>query len=576
LKTQLQISALLGLSASALAAPAHAQMDGMDMGGMPMPAAPSASKPASPAPKKAPAAKPGKPAPKPAIPAAKPANPAPAPMNGDGMKMDGGSMKMGGSDAKTSNSSTKMDGSSMKMGGSSTKMNGSDMKMDDPSMQMGNGIMQMGDMKMPMKGMNMGGMNMMAMRATTDVASSMARESSGTSWQPDSSPMYMIMKMRGRDQLMFHGMIYPRYTRIGSRRDVSAAGVGGRSRVDAPSMFMFMYAHPLDKREVPRSQLGLLTMFSLDPILERSYGYPLLFQSGESFRGQPIHDRQHPHDLVDELAATYSRRTGGSGSAYIYLGYPGEPALGPPTFMHRASGIDFPDAPLGHHWEDSTHITFGVATLGYNFGRIKVESSAFSGREPNENRYNFDSPSLNSYSGRVSWNPTRDLALQTSYGFIKSPEQTRPNENQNRTTASILYNRASGRDSNLATALVFGQNNTTGEGLTHAYTFETAFQKQKNTVYLRAEHVQKSGSELALPASAGNNLYGINALSLGYVRDFSHGKGVDVGLGVQGTLSTAPSSLRSYYGSSPYTGFQIFFRIRPSKMNMESMDMSGH
>jgi len=516
-------------------------MDGMDMGAMPMPAKPSNTKPVPTAPQSAPSAT--------------KTRPAPAPMKMDGMKMGGSPMKMGGSPNKTA-------GSSMQMGGSTTKTDGSFMKMDAPATQMG--------------AMKMGGMNRMAMRSTTDVASSMSRESSGTSWQPDSSPMYMVMKTRGRDQLMFHGMIYPRFTRIGSNRDVSAAGVGGRSRVDAPSMFMVMDAHPLDKREVPRSQLGLRAMFSLDPIIERSYGYPLLFQSGESYRGQPIHDRQHPHDLVDELSATYSRRTGEQGSAYIYLGYPGEPALGPPTFMHRASGIDYPDAPLGHHWEDSTHITFGVATLGYNFGRIKVESSAFSGREPNENRYNFDSPSLNSYSGRVSWNPTRDVALQTSYGFIKSPESTRPGENQNRTTASILYNRDLGGDSNLATALVFGQNNTTGEGPTRAYTFETAFQKQSNTVYLRAEHVQKSASELSLPASAGNNLYGINALSLGYVRDFSHGKGVDVGLGLQGTLSTAPSGLRPYYGSSPYTGFQIFFRIRPSKMNMNGMNMSGH
>jgi len=482
MKSKIVFSALSGLIASALVAPAYAQMDGMNTGGMPMPAALSTSKPAAPAKQSAPAAKPGKPAPKPAPPASKPATPAPkratpavkpatptpAPMNGDGMKMDG---------------------SSMKMGGSSSRMGGSDMKMDGSSTQMSDDATKMGDRTMPMKGMNMGGMNMMAMRSTTDVASTMARESSGTAWQPDSSPMYMIMKMHGRDQLMFHGTIYPRYTSIGSRRDVSASGVGGRSRVDAPSMFMVMVAHPLDKRDVPRSQLGLRGMFSLDPIIERSYGSPLLFQSGESFKGQPIHDRQHPHDLVDELSATYSQRTGGQGSAYLYLGYPGEPALGPPTFMHRASGMDYPDAPLAHHWEDSTHITFGVATLGYNFGNIKVESSAFNGREPNENRYSFDSPSLNSYSGRVSWNPTRDLALQTSYGFLKSPEDTRPDENQNRTTASILYNRDLGRDSNLASAFIFGQNNTTGERLTHAYTFETSFQKQKNTVFLRAEHV---------------------------------------------------------------------------------------
>lgn len=342
MKSKIVFSALSGLIASALVAPAYAQMDDMDMGGMPMPAALSTPKPVPPAPQKAPAAKPKTPAPKQAAPGTKPATsavkaatpaaqpttPAPAPMNRDGMKMDDPSMKMGGS-------SSRMDGSDIQMGGSSTPT--------------GDGSMKMGDRTMPMKGMNMGGMNMMAMRSTTDVASTMARESSGTAWQPDSSPMYMIMKMHGRDQLMFHGTIYPRYTSIGSRRDVSASGVGGRSRVDAPSMFMVMYAHPLDKRDVPRSQLGLRGMFSLDPIIERSYGYPLLFQSGESFKGQPIHDRQHPHDLVDELSATYSQRTGGQGSAYLYLGYPGEPALGPPTFMHRASGMDYPDAPLAHH-----------------------------------------------------------------------------------------------------------------------------------------------------------------------------------------------------------------------------------
>ena len=469
-----------------------------------------------------------------------------------------------------------------------TKMNGMDMgaapsSAPQPTLP-ASGTMQSGQVPMNHDGMNMSGMDhstmnmggMMAMRSTTDVASPMARESSGTAWQPDSSPIYATMKMRGRDQFMFHGTVYPRYTTIGGDRDVSASGKGGNSRFDAPSMLMGMYVHPLDKSDQPRSQLGLRAMLSADPFIERGYGYPLLFQSGESYRGQPLHDRQHPHDLFSELSATYSRRIGGKQSAYLYFGYPGEPALGPPTFMHRVSGMDMADAPLAHHWEDSTHITFGVATLGYNFGKFKLEGSSFNGREPDENRYNFDTLRLNSYSGRLSWNPTRNLAFQVSHGLVKSPEELRPDEDQRRTTASVLYNCELGADANLASALVYGQNNTTGEGKTNAFTFETALQKQKNTVFLRAEHVQKSGEELALAPADENNIFGVSALSVGYVRDLSHGKGLDVGLGIQGTLSDGPSGLNPYYGSSPYTGFQVFLRIRPSKMKMSGMGTMGN
>lgn len=107
-------------------------------------------------------------------------------------------------------------------------------------------------------------------------------------------------------------------------------------------------------------------MVSLDPIIEKGYGYPLLYQSGETFRGRPIHDRQHPHDFVSELT-TFSYKIDEKQSVFFYAGLPGQPALGPPTFMHRASAMNNPDAPLGHHWQDSWHITFGVVTAGYSF-----------------------------------------------------------------------------------------------------------------------------------------------------------------------------------------------------------------
>ncbi len=413
----------------------------------------------------------------------------------------------------------------------------------------------------------------MAMRSTVDLNDPMSRESSGTAWLPDSSPIYAQMRMKGDKMLMFHGDAFPRYTSVGGDRDVSIAGQGSRSRLDAPTMFMGMYSQPAGAR----AQLGFRLMTSLDPIIERGYGYPLLYQSGETYGGQAIHDRQHPHDLISELSATYSWRLSANRSAYFYVGYPGEPALGPPTFMHRVSAMDNPDAPISHHWQDSTHITFGVLTAGYSFGRFKLESSVFKGREPNENRYNFDTPKLDSFSGRLSWNPTRDLALQVSHGYLKSPEATEPNLNQHRTTASIIWNQPLGDDSNWANTFSFGQIRSGGEKPTSSFLFETDYQRRKNTFYARFERVQKSAHELVLP---GDNVFNVGSYAVGYVRDLSRNKGLDVGLGAQVTFGTNPSSLDSVYGGGTHTGFQVFLRIRPSRLRMDDMkeksgDMAG-
>jgi hypothetical protein len=294
----------------------------------------------------------------------------------------------------------------------------------------------------------------------------------------------------------------------------------------------------------------------------------LLYQSGESYRGAPLHDRQHPHDLISELSATYSRRLGTRNSAYLYVGYPGEPALGPPTFMHRLSAMDNPDAPIAHHWQDSTHITWGVATAGFSTGEWKLEASAFKGAEPDENRYNFDSPRLDSFSGRLSWNPTSNLALQVSHGYLKHPEALEPGVNLHRTTASVIYNKPLGEDVNWSNALVWGQNNATGEGRTNAYLFETNYQRHANTFYARFERVQKSGHELVLAPPDEERIFNVGSYAFGYVRDLKRNSGWDVGLGAQITFNTNPSTLDSYYGSGGHTGFQIFLRIRPSRLEM--------
>src|SRR6185295_6126891 len=219
--------------------------------------------------------------------------------------------------------------------------------------------------------------------------------------------------------------------------------------------------------------LGLRGMISTDPYFGNG-GYPLLLQTGETADGQtPLIDRQHPHDLFMELSVSYSRRVSERSSWFVYAGLPGEPALGPPTFMHRFSGEDNPEAPISHHWLDSTHITYGVVTLGYVLGDWKLEGSVFRGREPDENRYDIETGKLDSASVRLSWNPTKDWALQVSRGHIVSPEQLHPDDDVDRTTASAIYQRDIG-GARWQTTLAWGRNQPSHGDTTDAFLLESA------------------------------------------------------------------------------------------------------
>ena len=406
---------------------------------------------------------------------------------------------------------------------------------------------------------------MSGMSSSVDLNDPMSQEASGTAWLPSSTPMYGKMTMTRGNMLMLHGAAMPRYTNVGSKR--------GDRRFDLPNWGMAMFSHPL----TPSSQLGLRAMLSLDPLTEGGYGYPLLFQTGETWHHEPLHDRQHPHNFQSELAATYSRLIGGGNSAYLYLADPGEPALGPPTYMHRLLAYDLADAPIGHHWQDATHIQFGVATAGVNFGsRVKVEASDFTGREPDENRFSFQKARFDSYSGRVSFNPNPDNALQVSYGFIKNAEGD--GGNQHRTTASWLYNRPLGDDANITTALVWGQNALSTEGKTNSYLAEADYQRGRDTLFTRIENIQKSGRELVLPeADYQGRKFTLGAYTAGYVRDLTHGTGIDTGLGFAVTADQHPSALNADYGGGTPLSFQVYLRFRPSRMrnmSMKSMRMA--
>lgn len=413
-----------------------------------------------------------------------------------------------------------------------------------------------------MAGMDHGAHNAEMMRSNINIGEPMSREGSGTSWLPDSSPMHAYMKMfKDGGILMLHGTMFARYTSIGSSRDVSVAGKGSRNRFDAPSMFMAMYSKPINEK----SQFGLRAMFSLDPLIERGYGYPLLYQSGELYRGEQLHDRQHPHELFSELAATYSYKFDDKNSFYFYAGYPGEPALGPPVFMHRPSGMNNPDAPIGHHWQDATHITMGVLTAGFTHDKIKFEVSAFNGTEPDENRWVNDPLKLNSFSGRLSYNPTREWSFQISHGYLEYPERSEPElKVLRKTTASAIYNKTFSNNKNWANSFVWGQN-ATHESRTNAFLYESNYDFGKNAIFGRLEQVQKNAHELVLEAPHPEGNFWVGAYSVGYLREIVKDKGIDVGLGGMATFNTNPASIAPFYGGTKHGGWQVFMRFRPSK-----------
>ncbi|MBW4890435.1 hypothetical protein KXQ82_11935 [Mucilaginibacter sp. HMF5004] len=420
--------------------------------------------------------------------------------------------------------------------------------------------MDMGDMNMD--GMNMEHhMDMKTMTSSQSINLLMNRDGSGTGWLPDASPMNGIMLQGKSWSYMLHGNISARYT----RQDISNSGSRGSEKFDAPNWFMGMAQHKLGANGL----LHINMMISLDPLTEGGYGYPLLFQSGESWNGLPLVDRQHPHDLFDELSASYAYALSKNSDLSIYIGYPGEPALGPVTFMHRPSAFSNPDAPISHHWADATHITFGVATIGYRFYNFKIEASSFTGREPDENRYNFDKPRFDSWSARLNFNPSKNWALQVSHGFIKSPESLNPAEDINRSTASAIYALPFGDGKYFNASAVWGMNKSEGHNAEHAVLLEGDLNIKTATFYTRYEFVQKSTEELNLNPLpyGGHTAFPVNAITLGLNKTLINIGQFKTAIGAQLTYYSVDDRLNSLYGKNPIGG-EVFIRIYPRLMKM--------
>lgn len=372
----------------------------------------------------------------------------------------------------------------------------------------------------------------------------MTRDAGGTAWQPDAATHGGLHGEAGGWMLMGHAMLNGVW--------VTQQGPRGDERGFIAGMAMASAA-----RDVGPGRLQLRAMVSPDPLMGPE-GYPLLLAAGESADGvDPLIDRQHPHDFFMELSASYSLPVGDTGSVFVYGGLPGEPAFGPPAFMHRPAAMDSPEAPLTHHWFDSTHITFGVVTGGFVSGRWKVEASAFRGREPDEERWNIETGELDSRSVRLSFNPTANWALQASWADIISPEALEPHHDEERLSLSALYTRPLdyGR---LSASFAWARKEKKPNDLTlDAWLFEGAWQLDDRwTLFTRAEQIDTD----ELSGHGHGPVYTVRKLSVGAIHDWRLTDDIKLGVGATINAFDIPDPLAGSYGD--VGGGMAFVRLK--------------
>jgi hypothetical protein len=395
-------------------------------------------------------------------------------------------------------------------------------------------------------------------------------EGSGTGWQPASVAGPEWMWMRSGWMLMAHGVIFTDYNQQGGPR--------GEGKAESVNWGMLMEQHQLGEGTILFRQI-----FSAESVTSPHPGFPELFQTGETYHGEPLVDHQHPHNVFAELSLLYSLPLGKKFSWELYGGPSAEPALGPVTYIHRASASELPLAPLSHHLQDSTHTSFGVVTTGFVMDRVRLEASAFNGHEPNEERWSIQLAALDSWSTRASVAPARNWAAQYSIGRLEHPEALEPGD-QLRQTASVEYNRPFLRDDGAAgswaTSLIWGRVHKFATDASEAdtnlnsYLLESTLNfHRRNYLFSRLELVDKD--EL-FPEAAVHPAYRIGAYTFGGVRDLiqrdiTQDRGWQLGLGADVTVYSKPAVLDASYGNYPVS-FQIFLRLRPGRPDPQHSD----
>ncbi|HWC96083.1 MAG TPA: hypothetical protein VG456_05025 [Candidatus Sulfopaludibacter sp.] len=367
---------------------------------------------------------------------------------------------------------------------------------------------------------------------------------SGTSRNPASWTMPMLMTRAGSWNLMFMGTAF--------LVDTQQSGPRGGDKLYSPNNFMFSAEHSLWG-----GSLMFQTMLSLEPATITNRSYPLLFQTGETAYGRPLVDAQHPHNFVMSAGVQYAHKLGEATTLQFYYAPVGDPALGPVAYPHRASAAELPQAPISHHWQDSTHIADNVATVAVQYSWLRLEASGFYGTEPGENRWRFEWGSMNSYSGRVSVAPTKNWSFQLSAGRLANPERQEQGD-VTRVTSSLSYSRPIG-DNSWSTSLIWGRNHdTVTQHNLNSYLAETVYPvSPRNFLTGRWELVDKD--ELA---AAG--IWRIGAYTAGYTRDLGSLPFLETGIGANLTAYTLPENLKPLYGGRPW-GVNLYLRLRLKK-----------
>ena len=377
---------------------------------------------------------------------------------------------------------------------------------------------------------------------------------SGTSAEPNSTPLPMLMFTPNQWRLMLHGTAFV--------NALQQSGPRGGDKVFATGWFMFMA-----QRDVPHGELTLRAMLSPEPLTVTNRFYPELFQQGETAFGQPIADGQHPHDFLMEIAALYDLKLGKNALLSFYAAPVGDPAIGPSAYAHRTSASENPMATLGHHMQDSTHIADDVVTMGLTYRAVRVEASGFHGREPDEFRWNLDQGRIDSWSTRLTVQPRQNWSAQYSFAHLTSPEAQNPRADVRRMTASVMHNYPF-RNGNVATTLLWGRNRELSSGAVfNGYLAESTVRfAQSNYLWGRIENADRTTELLSgapgivLPAGEGF-LARVQASSLGYGKEFHWIPYFQTELGGQVTFYRKPDFLTPIYGHHP-TGLTLFLRMR--------------
>jgi hypothetical protein len=252
----------------------------------------------------------------------------------------------------------------------------------------------------------------------------------------------------------------------------------------------------------------------------------------------------------------------------FYFAPVGDPAIGPTAYPHRASAFEDPVGTLGHHQEDSTHIADDVVTAGLTYRTVRIEASGFHGREPDEFRWDMEQGKIDSWSSRLTVQPGKNWSGQYSYARITSPEAISPLENQERLTASVMYNRPF-QHGNWASTVLWGRTRSLQDNsIFNSYLLESTVRfRSRNYAWTRIENAERSNEliigENPLPSGFREEPIGrVQAYTFGYDHDFDLLPHLASAIGMQFTTYGVADALKPIYGSHP-VGVALFVRLRP-------------